>query len=378
MKLEISSSSLYKKITSLSGVINSKPLIAILEDFLFSVKNNILSITASDLQTTITTKMKVQNADDFSVAIPSKILLDTLKNLSNQNITIIAEENNKNITIKSDFGEYIIAGHNANEFPTITLDNNFENQFSFSSKKLKRALQTCFPISSNDALKPVLNSIYFDFVDKELICVSTDIHRLVKYELFDENIEQAPSMIIPKKSVQQLINLIEDDENINITNYSGRVCFYLHGGETQLIASTIADKFPSYDTVIPHDYENTMTIYRLDLVASLKRLMIYTNAVSHQIQFSVDNNKLTILAEEVNCGNMAVETIPCSYRGSQSLSIMFNVKILLDLLQNVDFDEITFKFSDVDQSGKSNKAAVIVPNCGDEEKITSLIMPIYS
>lgn len=322
--------------------------------------------------------MKVQNSDDFSIAIPSKILLDTLKNLSNQNISIVADENGKNVTINSDFGKYVIAGHNANEFPTVALDNNFENQFSFSSKKLKRALQTCFPISSNDVLKPVLNSIYFDFLDKELICVSTDIHRLVKYELFAENIEPAKSIIIPKKSVQQLINLIEEDENIIFTNYTGRVCFFLHKGETQLIASTIADKFPSYDTVIPHDYENTMTIYRLDLVASLKRLMVYTNAVSHQIQFSLEDNKLTILAEEVNCGNMAIETISCSFRGTHPLSIMFNVKILLDLLQNVDFDEITFKFSDVDENGKSNKAAVITPNSGAEEKITSLIMPIYS
>ena len=362
----------------LAGVINAKPLVAILEDFLFSVKDNILSITASDLQTTITTKMKIQNADDFSIAIPSRILLDTLKNLSNQNIVIIAEENGNNITIKSDFGEYVIAGHNANEFPTITLDNNYENQFIFSGKKLKRALQTCFPISSNDALKPVLNSIYFDFIDKELICVSTDIHRLVKYEIVDENIEQAKSIIVPKKSVQQLINLIDDDENLQITNYNGRVCFYLHEGETQIIASTISEKFPSYDTVIPHNYENIMTIYRLDLVASLKRLMIYTNAVSHQIQFSIEDNKLTILAEEVNCGNMAVETIPCSYRGTQPMSIMFNVKILLDLLQNIDFDEITFKFSDVDENGKSNKAVVISPNSGDDEKITSLVMPIYS
>lgn len=362
----------------LAGVINAKPLVAILEDFLFSVKDNVLSITASDLQTTITTKMKVQNADDFSIAIPSRILLDTLKNLSNQNIVIIAEENGNNITIKSDFGEYVIAGHNANEFPTITLDNNYENQFIFSGKKLKRALQTCFPISSNDALKPVLNSIYFDFIDKELICVSTDIHRLVKYEIVDENIEQAKSIIVPKKSVQQLINLIDDDENLQITNYNGRVCFYLHEGETQIIASTITEKFPSYDTVIPHNYENIMTIYRLDLVASLKRLMIYTNAVSHQIQFSIEDNKLTILAEEVNCGNMAVETIPCSYRGTQPMSIMFNVKILLDLLQNIDFDEITFKFSDVDENGKSNKAVVISPNSGDDEKITSLVMPIYS
>lgn len=362
----------------MSGVINSKPLIAILEDFLFSVKDNILSITASDLQTTITTRMHVQNADNFAVAIPSKILLDTLKNLSNQDISIITDEDKNNITIKSDFGEYVIAGHNANEFPTIKLENSFENKFSFSGKKLKRALQTCFPISSNDALKPALNSIYFDFIDKELICVSTDIHRLVKYELFDENIEHARSIIIPKKSIQQLINLIDDDENIEITNYAGRVSFILHEGETQLIASTIEDKFPSYDTVIPHDYKNIMTIYRIDLVASLKRLMIYTNAVSHQIQFSIETNKLTILAEETNCGNMAIETIPCSYRGDQPLSLMFNVKILLDLLQNIDSDEITFKFSDVDANGKSNRAAVILPQCPEDINITSLIMPIYS
>ena len=121
-----------------------------------------------------------------------------------------------------------------------------------------------------------------------------------------------------------------------------------------------------------------MMIYRLDLVASLKRLMIYTNAVSHQIQFSIKENKLTILAEEVNCGNMATESIPCSYSGDEPLSIMFNVKILLDLLQNLSSDEITFEFSNVDENGKSNRAVVIIPKTNDDELITSLIMPIFS
>ncbi len=377
MKLEISSSVLYKKIISLAGVINSKPLVAILDDFLFSIKDNILSITASDLQTTITTKMSVSNADDFAIAIPSKILLDTLKNLSNTDITIFTQEGN-NIIIKSDYGEYVIAGHDANEFPKISLDGGAEYSFVISGKKLKRALQTCLPISSNDMMKPALNSILFDFIDNELICVSTDIHRLVKYELFEKNISSTRSIIVPKKSIQQLINIIEEEEEIKVESFHGRIIFSLHEGQTFVIASTIADKFPSYDSVIPHDYRNTMTIYRLDLVASLKRLMAYTNAVSHQIQFSIKNNVLTILAEETNFGNMATESIPCSYLGDEPISIMFNVKILLDLLQNLNSDEISFQFSNVDENGKSNKAVVIIPKETDEEKITSLIMPIFS
>ena len=378
MKLEISSLTLYKKIMSLAGVINNKPLIAILEDFLFTIKDNVLSMTASDLQTTITTKMEVQNADDFSIAIPSKILLDTIKNLSNKDISIVTEENNTNITINSDCGEYFISGHNANEFPTINLDTNFEHQFFFPIKILKRALQTCLPISSNDVMKPALNSILFDLIDNELICVSTDIHRLVKYEMFNSNINQAKSILIPKKSIQQLINIMGEEGEIKVTTYPGRVCFSLQDDKTMLIASTIAEKFPSYDSVIPHNYKNKMMIYRLDLVASLKRLMIYTNAVSHQIQFSIKENKLTILAEEVNCGNMATESIPCSYSGDEPLSIMFNVKILLDLLQNLSSDEITFEFSNVDENGKSNRAVVIIPKTNDDELITSLIMPIFS
>ena len=199
MKFSVSSALLQRQLAAISGVIMSSPVVPILENFLFELEDGKLTASASDLQTSITTEIEVETQDSGSVAVPAKILLDTLKSLPEQPITFSIDEEHKSVEITSNTGHYKLAGENAEDFPKIPKADSKLN-ILMSSDILGRAIGNTIFATSNDELRPAMTGIYVEFQENGTLFVATDGHRLIRYHRDDIIGGGDPmTMIIPKK-----------------------------------------------------------------------------------------------------------------------------------------------------------------------------------
>ena len=370
MKFTVSSSSLLRQLNNISGVISSNPVVPILENFLFEInaQNNKLTITASDLQLSMITQIEIETESDGSIAIPAKILIDTLKNLPEQPVTFTVEEESYSIEINSANGRYKLAGENATDFPkNPTVEGSSE--ISIESNVLSRAINHTLFATSNDDLRPSMSGVYLNFSEDNLTFVSTDGHRLIRYKRNDINTNAKDSIIIPKKGLNLLkSSLPSETEDVNVDFNQSNISFKY--GEIQLYCRLIDERFPDYENVIPLDNHNHVVIERQELLSSLKRISIYANKTTNQVRFSVQQNELRISAEDLEFSNEANETISCEHEG-EDIEIGFNARFLIEMLNNINAESIVLQLS------LPNKAGLIIPkDTTEEEDLLMLIMPV--
>ena len=376
--IKISSTYFYRSLLKLSNVIVTKPLVAILEDFLIEVNGNKMQITTSDLSITMYSTIELEeNYDKISIAIPGKILLDTLKNLPDQPIEIIIDDVKNIVNIISKYGKYKIICDKGDLFPKVIL-NKTENNMVIDGKTIMDSINNTIIVASHDSLKPVINSVLFEFKENTLNTVATDIHRLIKFSKKIENNSINNNFVIPKRFLSLFSNIIKEDSKI--TMYYDEKYIYFESDQDVFITTLIKEQYPDYERVIPKNYTNQMYINRLELISSLKRLTNYTNGITFQIIFKITENNLELIAEDVNSENNANENISCTYKGN-NISISFNIKYLLEILQNMSTEEITLDFSEPNGNSISNKSTVIKPVYEPDEEVQyntlALIMPIF-
>lgn len=368
MKFTVSSYALSKQLIALNGVIINNPVIPILENFLFEIDQGRLKITASDLQTSIITELPIETQDQVKIAIPARIVLDTLRNLPEQPITFHIHENAYSIEIHSDNGRYTLAGENATDFPQIAAVKN-HTAMNISAAILKKAIQQAIIATSNDELRPAMNGIYVNFNEKGAVFVATDGHRLVRYTRADVNTVVQHPAIIPRKTLTLLNGLLPNDkQEVKVAFDTSSVHFQL--GSINMISKLIDETYPDYENVIPQHNSHQLTISRSRLLASLKRVTIYANRTTHQVRLALTNNRLQILAEDLDFSNKADEHLDCEYEGN-TLEIGFNARLLTEMLNSLAAEVVVVHF------GEPNRAAIITPQEKEaKEDILLLIMPV--
>jgi len=203
MKFIVNSSYLLKQLSNINGVITTNPVVPILENFLFEVDRNRLIVTASDLQTSMVTELSVESKEKGSIAVPARILLDTLKNLPDQPVTFSIDESSYAIEISSDNGRYKLAGENATDFPKVPSVSQDFNAV-IPSDVLSRAISSTIFATSSDELRPAMTGVYVNLSEKHATFVSTDGHRLVRYRRNDVKSDSGNSIIIPRKALNLL------------------------------------------------------------------------------------------------------------------------------------------------------------------------------
>lgn len=368
MKFIVSSSALLKQLSSINGVITSNPVVPILENFLFEIENGKLTITASDLQTSMITEMEVEAKDSGSIAVPARILLETLKNLPEQPVTFSIAEETYSIEISSDNGRYKLAGENATDFPKAPLvSNSYEVELS-SSVLTSAILNTIFATSS-DELRPAMTGVYINFQNTHTTFVATDGHRLIRYRRVDVTSDSENSIIIPRKALNLLKSTLPA-ENTNVKVEFNGANAYFHFNNIRMICRLIDERFPDYQNVIPLNNDNKMVINRMELLSSLRRIAIYANKTTYQVRLKITGNELQISAEDLDFSNEANERLSCEHSG-EDIEIGFNARFLIEMLNNIDAKEIELQLS------QPNKAGLIVPKEKDEnEDILMLVMPV--
>ena len=370
MNFIVSSSYLLKNLNAISGVITSNPVVPILENVLFEIESGNLLITASDLQTSVIVELQVESKEDGSVAIPAKILIETLKNLPEQPVTFSIDDQNYNIEINSDNGKYKLAGENSADFPKVpTLNDGFSS--AIDSSILNSAISNTIFSTSTDELRPAMTGIFFKLSNSSGTFVSTDGHRLVKYIRTDiKGDEVDHDMIIPRKSLNLLKSVIPTDKSTDINLEFNASNAFFSFENIKMVCRLIDERYPDYDNVIPNDNSNIVILDRSEILGSLKRISIYANKTTNQVRFKISGSEILISAEDLDFSNEANERISCEHDGD-NIEIGFNAKFLIEMLSNIESDKVRFKLSE------PNRAGLIVPdNMSENEDITMLVMPV--
>ncbi|MBS1488366.1 MAG: DNA polymerase III subunit beta [Bacteroidetes bacterium] len=368
MKFIVNSSILLKQLSHINGVITTNPVVPILENFLFEIDKSKLTVTASDLQTSMITEIGIESKEKGNIAVPAKILLETLKNLPDQPVTFSVDEASYGIEISSDNGRYKLAGENATDFPKVpAVSNDFSA--NISTEVLARAINNTIFATSSDELRPAMTGVYVNLGEKNTTFVATDGHRLVRYRRTDIKSENGNTIIIPRKALN-LLKATLPAENTDVSIDFNMSNAFFRFGNIRMICRLIDERFPDYDNVIPTTNPIKMTISRTDLLSSLRRISIYANKTTHQVRLKITGSELQVSAEDLDFSNEANERLSCEHEG-EDIEIGFNARFLIEMLNNLDTDQIKLNMS------ASNKAGVILPSEKDKgEDILMLVMPV--
>lgn len=368
MKFIVSSSALLKQLSSINGVVTNNPVVPILENFLFEINNSKLTITASDLETSMITELPVEAKENGRIAAPAKILLETLKNLPDQPVTFTIDEETYTIEISSSNGRYKLSGENATDFPRVPVVQG-GNAIEIPSNVLARAINKTIFAVSNDELRPAMTGIFVQLRSENVTFVATDGHRLLRYRRTDVGTDQEASIIVPRKAFTLLKSTLPSEATSVRMEFNQSNAFFSFDN-IRMICRLIDERYPDYENVIPVQNPNKLVIDRTDLLSSVKRISIYSNKTTHQIRLKLSGSELQVSAEDLDFSNEANERLSCQYEG-EDMEIGFNAKFLMEMLNNIDSDEITFELS------TPNRAGLLMPIVNEEaEDVLMLVMPV--
>lgn len=368
MKFIVSSSALLKQLQSINGVVTNNPVVPILENFLFEIEPGKLTITASDLETSMITELPIEARDAGRIAAPARILLDTLKNLPDQPVTFSLDEETYTIEISSANGRYKLAGENAADFPRVPVVKG-SSPVEIPSSSLARAINKTIFAVSTDELRPAMTGILVQLGEAQVTFVATDGHRLLRYRRQDVNAGQTANLIIPRKAFNLLKSSLPSEATPVRVEFNQSNAFFSFN-QMRLVCRLIDERYPDYENVIPVSNPNKLTINRAELLNSVRRISIYSNKTTHQVRLRLTGSELIISAEDLDFSNEAKETLACQYDG-EDMEIGFNARFLLEMLSNIDSEEITLELS------TPNRAGLLMPAQADEnESILMLVMPV--
>ncbi len=348
MRFSISSAELKEQLQIISGAIGSNPVLPILEDFLFQIDEDKLTIIATDLETFIASEISVHTEISGSVAIPAKILLDTLKQLPTQPITFSVDMGSFAVKITSAFGQYELAGEDGNDYPKLPEPDATDNIEIPAVLLLEGINKTIFATSTDD-LRPAMTGVFLQLDDKGVTFVSTDAHKLVKYTFTELNPNSHTSVVLPKKALNLLKNALSDVSGSVKISYSRSNAFFYFENQT-MVCRLIDARYPEYNAVIPKDSPNVMSVVRQDLLNSMKRIANYANKTTNQVKLHISEKGLTIEAEDLDFSNKAREQMPCYYIG-EPMIIGFNAKFLIEMLSVIGGDNVKLFLSTPNRAG---------------------------
>ena len=370
MKFTISSSKLFSQLQAVSRVINNKNSLPILDDVLFDLVGNELKLTASDGETTIRTSIEVDGVEGSGkVASAAKLLLETLKEFSEQPLAFTIDENNFAVSMVSQNGTYSFVGVNGNEYPEMPGAEMGARELAIPANVLQSAIEKTIFATADDDLRPVMNGIFFDIAEDKVTMVATDAHRLVRYSNTGVKPGVVASFILPKKPASLLKNLLAKEENeVKVTFGAKNARFEF--GSTLIVCRQIEGRFPNYNAVIPQSNQNIVTVDRQTIINACKRVAVFANNGTAQLRLTLTENSIKISAQDIDFSTSAEETITCDYNGTP-MAIGFKAPFLIDLLGSITSADVLLKLADPARAG------LLLPAENEEnEDVLMLLMPM--
>ena len=371
MKFQVLSSDLLSHLSSISRVLASKSAMPILENFLFNVESDKLTITASDGDTTIVTSVNLDSVEGSgAIIISPKNLLEPLKEMPQQEIQFEFDEGNLEIFVTYESGKFnFIAPDTAANYPQQKALDADAQTLVIPAQALATGIQSTFFATADDDLRPVMNGIFFDIRDDQFIFVASDSKKLVR--LINTAVKPGftSNFILPKKPASLLKNVIAKDVEDATVTFDSKSA-HISVGDYTVSCRLIDGRFPRYESVIPKNNVNKVTIERQSLINVLRRVAVFANAATNQVKFDLTENMLTISAQDIDYSVSATERVSCSYAGVP-MAIGFRASYLIEILNTIASAEVEILLSD------HARAALIVPvESNENEDLLMLIMPM--
>lgn len=371
MKFVVSSTELLRHLNAISRVISSKNTLPILDNFLFSLEGKILSVTASDLETTLVTTMELdQSNDDGLVALPAKILLDTLKEFPEQPLRFELDSDTMGMSIYSSNGKFSIPGQNGEEFPTQPSLHAEHYSIKVPHDVLLNGINKTLFATADDELRPVMNGINIEISPVEMTFVASDAHKLVRYKRSDAKSDNDASFILPKKPASLLKNLLpKEDFDVTLEFDEKNAIFQLTG--FKMVCRLVEGRYPAYNSVIPLNNPNKLLIDRVEFYNTLRRVSVFANQASNLVRLKLTASELVVSAQDIDFAISAVEKIKCDYDG-QEMEIGFKSTFLIEILANLTSSDVKMMLSD------PSRAGLLLPaeQEFEQEDVLMLLMPM--
>ena len=371
MKFTVSSSELLHGLLSVSRVISSRNTLPILDNFLFVLSGNTLEVTASDLEMTLKTSIAIEDVqEEGEIAVPAKLLTDSLKEFPDLPLTFSTETNEEILNISWMSGASKIPFFPAEDYPSLPELGDLAISASFPSDILLSGINNTIYATAEDELRPVMNGIFFDMTPENTTLVATDSHKLVYYTRNDVRVDEKCSFILPKKPAAILRSLLAKSEDAVKVTFDMKNAYFEFDGNI-LICRLQEGTYPAYRSVIPKNNTNKLVINRVSLLNAVKRVAVCSNQSTSHIKLSLSFNKLVISASDTNFSMSAHETLDCTYEGDE-MHIGFKSTFMAEILNNLPYEEVSIELSDPTRAGLILAAGETDP----EEVICSLLMPI--
>lgn len=375
MKFIVSSTDLLSHLQAISRVINSKNSLPILDNFLFDLWGTRLTMTASDIETTLITSMDVDSAEgEGKVAVASKLLLDTLREFSEQPLTFTIDDSNLAMVITSANGIYNFIGQNGDEYPRLPQLTDDARVLNMKVSLLAAGITKTLFCTAEDELRPVMNGVCFDIMHDGITLVATDAHKLVRFRTSYNSItlteeEEKVSFILPKKPANMLKNILPKESGDVEIRFDSKNAYFSLSNYT-MICRQVEGKFPNYNGVIPKSNLYRIIIDRLSLMNALKRVSVFSNQASNLVKLDFNDNRINISAQDIDFSISAEETISCQFEG-EPIKIGFKSSFLIEILNNIGSGDVVIELSD------PSRAGLILPFENEEgEDILMLLMPM--
>lgn len=374
MKFIVSSTELLSHLQAISRVINSKNSLPILDNFLLQLEGKTLTMTASDIETTLITSMEVESAEgNGKVAVASRLILDTLREFPEQPLTFTINDSNLALVITSANGSYNFIGQNGDEYPRMPQLQDEARTLTLSVPTLSSGISKTLFCTADDELRPVMNGVYFDIAGDSLTLVATDAHKLVRYKttFISSSIgeEETANFILPKKPANMLKNILPKESGEVEIRFDSKNAHFKLANYT-MICRQVEGRFPNYNGVIPKSNPYKIIIDRATLLNALKRVSVFSNQASNLVKLAFADNQIHISAQDIDFSISAEETISCQFEGDP-IKIGFKSSFLIEILANTSASDIIFELSD------ASRAGLILPFENEEnEEILMLLMPM--
>lgn len=370
MRFSLSSSALSSRLLSLSRVINNKNSLPILSCFLFQVKNNVLTITASDSENVMKTTIELTEHDgDGEFAVQSQTILDAVKELPEQPLTLNVNLDEHVIYLTYQNGSYHFPVQSAEEYPREQEMGENASKFALDAQVLSSAISRSLFAAAQDELRPVMNGIYFDLKSDCLSIVATDGHKLVRNNILSLQSETPASFILPRKPATLLKGVLPQTEGEVTIEFDSKQAT-IRFAEGYLACRLIEGRYPNYNGVIPQTNPNVVTIDRKSFVGAIRRVLPFSSNSSQLVCFHFENGNLKLRAEDIDFATNAVENVVCSYSGTP-ISIGFKGSSMLEVVNNLESGDITIQLADPSRPG------IIIPvDQPENQEVLMLIMPM--
>jgi len=329
------------------GVIEKKTALPILSNILIEAKNSKIRITATDLDIIYSEVISLKELkEDGSTTTSASVLYDILRKLETNSKAELSLQGVNKLKLISGNSKFNLLCLSSDNFPLSDEDIK-QKTFEVSSQKLLKLLNRTRISISNDETRHYLNGVYLHKTNLEnksfLTGVATDSHRLSSSSLEINSDTDFEPVILPKKTIFQLISLLEQSTNdVKISNNKSKIKFEIDNGI--LISKVIDGRFPDYSKVIPRNNDKILQIKLNEFKNSIERVTTVSLDRKEGLKMSIAKDSLQFTVNNPNSGE-GVENINAKFN-SKDMSISFNSRYLIDIASQIENDSILINLKD--------------------------------